>query len=262
MSSVAKITTLPESLSWRRLPRESATAYVMFKAYRGTDSFEDEDQEFTRNGKSKDIGARLRVETWEPKEPIREIPKLHKIFQNVTLYTLYKYSSNWKWKDRARQYDLYVYERYARDNRDADIRRMRLFDAARAREAERVLAQVELIRAKVALMADQAPLWEVQADPQVVETYPDGRPKTVIHQHFHPAKWRMRDITLMFKHTEKSMEYLFDLVYGKGGRPVDRPTDEDVLTEEQIDSYFKFMKSELDAGRVGGPKGIGHDERT
>jgi hypothetical protein len=261
MSSVAKITTLPESLSWRRLPREPERAYGAFKVFRGTDDIDDEDSEFIRGASSKDAQARVKFETWEPRPPLRSLQEVQKVVQ-LTKLTLYQYSCRWKWRERSRQYDLYVYERHTRNNKDLDTRRMQLFDAARAREAERVLAQVELIRAKVALMADQAPLWEVQADPQVVETYPDGRPKTVIHQHFHPAKWRMRDITLMFKHTEKSMEYLFDLVYGKGGRPVDRPTDEDVLTEEQIDSYFKFMKSELDAGRVGGPKGIGHDERT
>lgn len=248
--SVAKVRD-----SWFRRRDEPLPAYEAFKLYRGTLDADDDDTSPVlqkRQRKQHETDEYIDA-TWTPSKPLRDLQQVSRLTQK-TYYTIAQYSSKYKWRDRAYDYDTFVSERI-KDAISANVAlKVSRFLQVRDREAERRLEMSAILEEKVRVIASQVTPERVWLyEDEIEECYPNGDPK-VVRRVYRPANWRMADLALLANASAGLMDDALALALGesKPGAP----------TEEAIPADLAAAALLAIEAKAAQMKGLEHDGRA
>jgi hypothetical protein len=244
--------------SWFRQRNEPLPAYEAFKLYRGTLDADDDDTSPVlqkRQRKHHETDEYIDA-TWTSSKPLRDLHQVSR-FTHKSYLTIRQYSSKYKWRDRAYDYDTFVSERI-RDAIEANVAlKVSRFLQVRDREAERRMELSEILEAKAKVIAAQVieeNLW--QSTDEVEEFYPDGRPMTITRI-YRPANWRVSDLALLANSSAELMDDALALALGesKPGTPPEEaiPADLAAAALLAIEAKAAQMKGLEHNGDADGP---------
>lgn len=234
---------------WFRMPGEPMKAYEAFKIYRGTLNSSDVDPVSKGGGRGAHRGIDVSGDAaWVPAQPVRDQIRVAR-FAQIPAGTIAFYSARYQWVERAEAYDEDVEMMVREEIRRAVRLRVSRWLKFRDAEADRIKADVDMIREKVKEMGEFTPLWQV--NDTVEERYPDGRPMT-INRTIEPVKWRLRDIAVMAKYANEMMEMATRLALGEVEAGRDEGAEDVIPSEDAAIMLNAYVNA----------KGIEYDPRS